>query len=459
MHLHILGLSGTFMSALAILAREAGFKVTGADAHCYPPVSDLLRDKGIQWIEGYEDTTEALKADCVIVGNAIKRGMPVLEAVMNAGKPYMSGPEWLSQHLLPKYKVIAVSGTHGKTTTTSMLAYISDQAGLNPGFLIGGVAPDFKTSAKLGSGSWFVIEADEYDSAFFDKRPKFMHYRPQIAILNNLEFDHADIYTDLAAIEKQFHYFLRTIPSNGLALKPRDDAALNRVVQQGQYCPIETMAFNGDAHWRAELLEASGSSFQIFQNNQKVAEVNWSLIGQFNVENALAAFSASIHAGVNPQVAAQALETFTPVKRRLEVKSDHHGITVYDDFAHHPTAIGKTIQALRHSGRHQRILVVLEFASFTMRTGLHMQEISTALAEVDEAFILNPTDFSLSKVSTDWPFAYQILSSTEALITAVTASARQGDAVLVMSNRGFDNIHQRLSASIEHHQAQSYERT
>lgn len=449
MHLHILGVSGTFMSALAILAREAGFRVTGSDANCYPPVSDLLEAQGIVFIEGYEDSKEALKADCVIVGNAIKRGMPVIEAVLNANQNYISGPQWLAENILTRYNVMAVSGTHGKTTTTSMLAFILHKAGLQPGFLIGGVAPDFNTSACLGKGKWFVIEADEYDSAFFDKRPKFMHYRPQVAILNNLEFDHADIYADLPAIQQQFHYFLRTIPGAGLVIKPRDDAALNEVLQRGQYSHVEELAFTGSATWRAEILDEMGQSFRIWHNGKAVAEVNWSLIGRFNIENGLAALAASVHAGVKPSIAAAALENFTPVKRRLEVKSDRHGITVYDDFAHHPTAIGKTLNALKHSKKHQRILVVLEFASYTMRTGVHKEEMASALESADMAYVLKPNEFSLSDVAKHWRCPYQLLPTTEAIVDAVADKVQVGDAILVMSNRGFDNIHTRLVSRID----------
>lgn len=437
------------MSALALLVREAGFQVTGSDANCYPPVSDLLASKGIAWTEGYEDTTQALNADCVIVGNAIKRGMPVIEAVLDAGKPYTSGPQWFAEHILPGRRVIAVAGTHGKTTTTSMLAFILHQAGLSPGFLIGGVAPDFNTSACLGKGEWFVVEADEYDSAFFDKRPKFMHYRPEVAILNNLEFDHADIYADLAAIQQQFHYFLRTIPSKGLVIKPRDDAALNAVLARGQFSRVEELTLNGDATWRAELLDEKGQSFRVFHHNKHVVEVNWSLIGAFNVENGLAALAASFAAGVNPLVAGAALEQFSPVKRRLEIKSNRHGVIVYDDFAHHPTAISKTIQALKHSGRHQRILVVLEFASYTMRSGIHGDLMAHALDGVDFAWVLNPSQFSLTDITKKWTFPYQIMPTTDAIVDSIGNTVQTGDAVLVMSNRGFDNIHQQITAKID----------
>lgn len=444
MHIHILGISGTFMSALAILAKEAGYVVTGSDVNCYPPVSDLLLEKGIVWTEGYEDCKDALRADCIIIGNAMKRGIPVLEAILQAGKPYTSGPQWFAEVILPQYKVIAIAGTHGKTTTTAMTAFILEQAGFNPGFLIGGIATDFQTSAKLGSGAWFVVEADEYDSAFFDKRPKFMHFRPEIALLNNLEFDHADIYSDLSAIEQQFHYFLRTIPPQGLVLKPKDDVALNAVIAKGIYSNLQEMAIGGQADWRAELLQESGSDFEVYYQNKKIAEIHWGLIGRFNVENGLAAMAVSVRAGVEPEIAARALEKFTPVKRRLEVRGNAHGITIYDDFAHHPTAITKTIAALKASKRHNRILVVMEFASYTMKTGVHAASMGQALSGADQVFILEPPGFSLNPQSMHWNFPHEIAQSTDAIVASVTAQAKAGDGIVVMSNRGFENIHQRL---------------
>ncbi|MGL5742241.1 MAG: UDP-N-acetylmuramate:L-alanyl-gamma-D-glutamyl-meso-diaminopimelate ligase [Legionella sp.] len=449
MHLPILGISGTFMSALALLARDAGHTVTGSDANCYPPVSDLLAAKGITWTEGYEDASLAMQADLVIVGNAIKLGMPVLEEIMESGKPYTSGPQWLAENILSRYQVIAVSGTHGKTTTTSMTAWILHQAGLNPGFLIGGVSSDFNTSACLGSGKWFVIEADEYDSAFFDKRHKFMYYRPRIAILNNLEFDHADIYSDLAAIQLQFHYLLRTIPAGGVAIKPRDDKALNEVIASGQYSRIENLTLDGDAQWSAQLIEENGSAFKVLHQGKEVAEVNWSLIGLFNVENGLAAIAASVNAGVSPEIAAEALERFTPVKRRLEVRSNKHGIKVYDDFAHHPTAITRTVDALKRSNRHQRIFAVMEFASYTMRTGVHAAEMAHALAPVHGAFVLEPQDFNLHETVSNWTCPYKICKDHNEIIKEVTQTVKACDAVLVMSNRGFNGIHQKLIHSLD----------
>lgn len=448
MHLHILGISGTFMSALAVLAREAGHVVTGCDAACYPPVSDLLRALGITWVEGYDDAELALSADQVIVGNAIKRGMPVIEAIMDAGIPYISGPQWLAENILPRYKVLAVAGTHGKTTTTSMLAFILHHAGLNPGFLIGGVASDFNTSACLGSGEWFVIEADEYDTAFFDKRPKFIHYRPQLAILNNLEFDHADIYENLSAIQQQFHYFLRTIPSKGMIIRPRDDKALTEVLQKGTYSQVETLALSGNASWCAVLQDHQCQEFSVLHHGKLVAKVRWSLMGQFNVENALAAIAASAYAGVNPQIAAEALAQFTPVKRRLEVKGVVHGVTVYDDFAHHPTAILKTIQALKQSALHKRVLVILEFASYTMRSGVHADSMAHALALADFAYILQP-NFSLAAEVHGWLCPYSILPTVTDIVDTVLKSTTSGDALLIMSNRGFGDIHNQLLRGLQ----------
>lgn len=449
MHIHILGISGTFMSALAILAVEQGHKVSGSDKDCYPPISTLLAHQNIKMTLGYEDARDALQADMVLVGNAIKRGMPVIEAVLAEGKKYCSGPAWLFEHVLSQRRVIAVAGTHGKTTTTSMIAWILQDAGMHPGFLIGGIAPNFNTNACLGKGEWFVIEADEYDSAFFDKRPKFMHYRPEIAILNNLEFDHADIYPNLEAIETQFHYLLRTISPKGLVLKPKDDLALNRVIERGLYSRLETLSAEKTADWQAKVVDPSGQAFHLFYKGEKLAEINWSLIGQFNVENALAAAAACIHAGVAPERVAAGLSTFSPVKRRLELRYQQKGISVYDDFAHHPTAITKTIAALKASARHKRILVIMEFASYTMRTGVHADTIGLSLAAADKAYLLEPKDFSLGKQTALWTCTAAFFENTDGIIERVVGEVEEGDAVLVMSNRGFENIHLRLIACLE----------
>ena len=450
MHLHFLGIGGTFMSGLALLARAAGHTVTGSDVNCYPPISDLLAQSGIAWTPGYDDATVALAADLVIVGNVMRRGMPVLEAVLEQRKSYTSGPQWLAEHILPRYRVLAVAGTHGKTTTASMSAFILDYAGCQPGFLIGGIVTDFNSNACLGSGNWFVIEADEYDSAFFDKRPKFMHYRPEVAILNNLEFDHADIYPDLGAIQRQMHLLLKTIPASGWVLYPVNDAALEEVMTWGRFSQLQTLGVSSDSTWQARLLTESGSAFQVYYQGELVAEIQWELIGQFNIENALAALAACTHAGVAPALAAEALRHFSPVKRRLEVKFQQGGITVYDDFAHHPTAILKTITGLRASGRHQRILVVIEFASYTMRTGVHAEHIATALAGADAVYIYSPAETSawLQQVAA-WQNPVSLIPDTEAIVLTVARDTKPGDAVLVMSNRGFDSIHARLARAIE----------
>lgn len=448
MKLHILGISGTFMSALALLAREAGHEVTGCDVNAYSPVRELLEAHQIPWSEGYEVTQEALHADWIIVGNAVKRGMPVLEAILQAGKRYTSGPQWLAENILPHYRVIAVSGTHGKTTTTAMIAHILSYAGLEPGYLIGGVAANTNTSAHSGKGAWFVIEADEYDSAYFDKRPKLMHYRPEVAVLNNLEFDHADIYSDLAAIEQQFHYYLKTIPPQGLVLVPRDDLALQAVIARGVFSRLQDMALEQGACWWAQIQDAAGQRFKVWHEGHCVAEVNWPLIGRFNVENGLSAMAASFAAGVDPKTSALALASFQPVKRRLEVKAVCHGITLYDDFAHHPTAIAGTIEALKKSQRHRRIFVVLEFASYTMRTGVHLHRMAQALKGVEKVFILNPVSSELALEQINWLSTCVVLPSIATIIEGVVSEAVSGDAVLIMSNRGFDNIHQRIEEQL-----------
>lgn len=444
MHLHILGIGGTFMSAIAMLARSLGHKVTGSDENCYPPISNLLQENNIVWTDGYVDSTDALRADCVVVGNAVKRGMPVIEDVLNNTKNYVSGPEWLAQHVLNKRKVMAVAGTHGKTTTTSMLSFILDKAGLNPGFLVGGVARNFNTSSRLGDGEWFVIEADEYDTAFFDKRPKFMHYRPQVAIMNNLEFDHADIYPNLEAIKQQFHFLTRSMPSSGLILKPQADVELDDVINRGLYSKLENVALAGNADWRAELRDDSGSEFIVYYQDKRVAEVIWSVIGDYNVENALMAIAASFYAGVRPEVAARALAEFLPVKRRLEVRGVCNDITVYDDFAHHPTSIRRTVNALTSSKRHARVLAVMEFSSYTMREGFHVDSMAQALDGVDIAFILKPEKFAHESMTQNWQVPFQVLNSVDDIVEQVARESRPNDAVLVMSNRGFDNIHEKL---------------
>lgn len=451
MHLHVIGISGTFMSALALFARKLGFTVTGSDVNCYPPVSDFLKAEGIEWTEGYDDCHDALKADCVIVGNTGTRGIPVVEAVLESGKPYVSGPEWLAKEVLSKYRVLAVAGTHGKTTTASMLAFILDCAGLEPGFLIGGITSNFKTNARLGAGEWFVIEADEYDSAFFDKRPKFMHYRPECAVLNNLEFDHADIYADLAEIQKQVHYFLKTIPPQGELLYPLHDSAVQEVLEKGVYSHASSMAVGADAKgavWRAELKEPAGRSFEVFHNDKLICDVNWSVMGEMNVQNALSALASSVYAGVEPVVAARALEQFKPTKRRLEMRLDANHIKVYDDFAHHPTAMEKTLQAVKASGEHQRVWVILTFGSHSMRMGVHGRRIFDALQLADGVLVFAETPLPDEVKLTFDVDAWPVYDSGEVLAESLSSQVQPGDAIIVMSNKSSESVHQALIASL-----------
>ncbi|MEY2810650.1 MAG: UDP-N-acetylmuramate:L-alanyl-gamma-D-glutamyl-meso-diaminopimelate ligase, partial [Pseudomonadota bacterium] len=405
MHIHILGICGTFMGGLAALAREAGHRVTGCDAGVYPPMSDQLRALGIELIEGFGADQLALKPDLFVIGNVVSRArtaqgqpkFPLMEAILESGRPYTSGPQWLSEHVLhaaaqPRH-VLAVAGTHGKTTTTSMLSWILEAAGLQPGFLVGGVPLNFGVSARLGASTsatprpLFVIEADEYDTAFFDKRSKFVHYRPRTALLNNLEFDHADIFDDLKAIERQFHHLVRTVPASGRVVVNQDEASLQRVLEQGCWSAVEGFGLNPDAPWR---IEGPPHDFGIFRSGHKVAELRWDITGVHNQLNALAAMVAAEHVGVPPEVAAHALESFQNVRRRMEVRGqvarEGGAITVYDDFAHHPTAIETTLGGLRAKVGGSRILAVLEPRSNTMKLGVHKEELAGCFDGADEVF-------------------------------------------------------------------------
>ena len=437
------------MSALAILAKEAGYKVRGCDAKCYSPVRELLEKNNIDWDEGYDTHDAALSADMVVVGNAIKRGMPILETVLNAQIPMISGPQWLAENILPRYKVLAVAGTHGKTSTTAMITHILHQNGVNPGFLIGGVLPEMGTNAKLGEGQWFVIEADEYDSAFFDKRPKLMHYRPHVALLNNLEFDHADIYANLEAIQQQFQYFLRTIAGNGMLLFNGDDSNLSQVIEQGVYCQTHTFALSTDADWKAVLLQPDGGAFEVWHLGNKVADLHWNLLGAHNVANGLAAIAAAVSTGISAKKAIHSLASFTAVKRRLEKIGEINGVVVYDDFAHHPTAIQTTIDGLHHSARHQRIIAVIEMASYTMRQGNHQEQLNKALQQADIIVALQPENFSLQTLQDTLEDKVFIEANPKAVLERVLSVSQAGDGVLIMSNRDFGNIHTQLLQRLE----------
>lgn len=391
MHIHILGICGTFMGSLAILARAQGHKVTGSDQNVYPPMSDLLTEQGIELIQGYDPAQLTPRPDMVVIGNAMKRGNPCVEAVLNQGIPYTSGPQWLHDHVLPERWVLAVAGTHGKTTTAGMLAWILEDCGYQPGFLIGGVPGNFDVSATLGNSPFFVIEADEYDCAFFDKRSKFVHYSPRTLLLNNLEFDHADIFENLAAIEKQFHHLVRVVPGDGKIIAPAQDANLKQVLSMGCWSEEE---YTGDnARWQAEKVTNDCGEFDVRYDGEISGRVTWGLVGEHNMQNALMAVAAAHHVGVPVAEACRALGKFINARRRLELRGEVNGISVYDDFAHHPTAILATLQALRSKvGGTARILVVLEPRSNTMKMGISKDDIAPALGRADEVFIFQPAN-------------------------------------------------------------------
>jgi UDP-N-acetylmuramate: L-alanyl-gamma-D-glutamyl-meso-diaminopimelate ligase len=453
MHIHVLGICGTFMGGLAALAREAGHRVTGCDAAVYPPMSDQLRSLGIELIEGYGAEQMALKPDVFVVGNVVKRGMPLMEALLDAGARYTSGPQWLAEQVLHGRHVLAVAGTHGKTTTTAMLAWILEQAapaGRKPGFLVGGVPLNFGVSARLGdAGAPFAIEADEYDTAFFDKRGKFVHYRPRTAVLNNLELDHADIFDDLKAIETQFHHLVRAMPSQGRVVVNARDEALARVLARG--CWSEVQRF-GTRREEPGGLCARGEpgSFDVLRGSLKLGHVAWDLLGEHNQMNALAAIGAAEHVGVAPAEACKALASFRNVKRRLELLGEAGGVKVYDDFAHHPTAMRTTIDGLRRKvGLSARILAVFEPRSNTMKLGTMKAQLPWSLEEADLAFGLQG-DYGWSVRDTLAPMGQRAFAadSVQALVAAVAQAARPGDHVLCMSNGGFGGLHGQLLAAL-----------
>ncbi|MCB1738097.1 MAG: UDP-N-acetylmuramate:L-alanyl-gamma-D-glutamyl-meso-diaminopimelate ligase [Gammaproteobacteria bacterium] len=447
MHIHILGICGTFMGGIAILARQAGHTVTGCDANVYPPMSTLLESQGIVITEGYDPAQLDPAPDQVVVGNVMSRGNPLVEAVLDRGLPYTSGPQWLLENVLRDRWVLAVAGTHGKTTTSSMLAWILEDAGLQPGFLIGGVPQNFGVSARLGKAPFFVVEADEYDTAFFDKRSKFVHYRPRTVILNNLEFDHADIFPDLAAIQRQFHHLLRMVPGNGLAVVNANDANLDATLDMGCWTPRESFSAEIDSgDWRAQATRPDYSRFEVWCGGQLQGEVVWDVLGRHNAGNAIAAIAAARHAGVPAATAIDALSRYRNTKRRLEVRGEANGITVYDDFAHHPTAIRETIGALRGKVGTARILAVLEPRSNTMRMGVHKDTLAPSLSAADAVFLYQADNlgWDLSTVAAALGPTGQVETTIDKLIAAVKATARPGDHVLVMSNGAFGGIHQKL---------------
>jgi UDP-N-acetylmuramate: L-alanyl-gamma-D-glutamyl-meso-diaminopimelate ligase len=439
-HLHILGICGTFMGGIAAIAKAAGYRVTGCDANVYPPMSEQLQGLGIDLTEGFAADQMSLRPDLWVIGNVVTRGNPLMEAILDAGERYMSGPQWLAEHVLAGRHVLGVAGTHGKTTTTSMLAWILEKAGRSPGFLIGGVPEDFPVSARLGSQPFFVIEADEYDTAFFDKRSKFVHYRCRTAILNNLEMDHADIFEDLAAIERQFHHFVRIVPHSGLIIAG-SDPALDRVLAQGVWSPVERVSPGG---WQAGSAEPDGS-FEVAWEGRTLGRVRWQQLGAHNRLNALAAIAAARHAGVVPAAAIEALGSFSGVRRRMEVRGRARGVTVYDDFAHHPTAIRTTVDGLRQKVGKARVLAVLEPRSNTMKRGLMKDELPRSLEQADRVFVYGAgLAWDANAVFAPLGQRARCFADLDGLVAAIASEARSGDHVLVMSNGGFGGIHKRL---------------
>lgn len=448
MHIHILGICGTFMGSLAVLARELGYRVTGSDANVYPPMSTQLEAQGIELQLGYDPAHLDPAPDLVVIGNALSRGNPAVEYVLNQGLPYVSGPQWLADHVLQGRWVLAVAGTHGKTTTSSMVAWILEDAGMSPGFLIGGVPHNFGVSARLGETPFFVVEADEYDSAFFDKRSKFVHYRPRTAILNNLEFDHADIFPDLAAIERQFHHLVRTVPAQGLVIRPSQETALQRVLDMGCWTPVQSTG--PDGQWQARLVADDGSCFEVVLEGRVQGTIHWTLTGQHNVNNALAALAAARHVGVTPEVGCAALSRFQSVKRRMERVAEVHGITLYDDFAHHPTAIATTLDGLRKQVGNAPILAIIEPRSNSMKLGAHRAGLAESVSQADHAYWYAPANlgWDLAACVTHSPTPSAVFDSLEAIVQAVKTSAVRGTHVVVMSNGSFGGLHQLLANAL-----------
>ncbi|HED34476.1 MAG TPA: UDP-N-acetylmuramate:L-alanyl-gamma-D-glutamyl-meso-diaminopimelate ligase [Gammaproteobacteria bacterium] len=455
MHIHILGICGTFMGGIALLAKQAGHKVSGSDANVYPPMSTQLEAQGIELMQGFkaehlrEQSSEPL--DQVVVGNVMSRGNEAIEHVLNKNMAFTSGPQWLAENVLKDRWVLAVAGTHGKTTTSSILAWILEYAGLQPGFLIGGVPANFGVSARMGGGSFFVVEADEYDTAFFDKRSKFVHYQPRTLILNNLEFDHADIFADLEAIKTQFHHLLRIVPGEGLVVHNGDEENLDDVLQQGCWSQQAAFSAAGESLWSTGEVSADGRNFDVLYQQKKIATVQWHLLGPHNRMNALAAIIAARHVGVPVEQAVEALKTFKGVKRRMEVAGEAKGITVYDDFAHHPTAIRETLQGLRDAVGESKIWAVLEPRSNTMRMGVHRAELACSFALADEVILFQPAEvnWDMRSVVDEAGTHARLMSTIDEIVNHLVEQARPGDHILVMSNGAFGGIHQKILGALQ----------
>ncbi|GAB2783255.1 UDP-N-acetylmuramate:L-alanyl-gamma-D-glutamyl-me so-diaminopimelate ligase [Halomonas shantousis] len=451
MHLHILGICGTFMGSLARLAKDLGHHVSGSDANVYPPMSTQLEEAGIALTEGFAAANLDPRPDLVIIGNALSRGNPEVEAVLDARLPYVSGPQWLAEHVLPGRHVLAVAGTHGKTTTASMLAWLLESAGLTPGFLIGGVPRNFGVSARLGSPeSPFVIEADEYDTAFFDKRSKFVHYRPDVAVLNNLEFDHADIFSDLAAIERQFHHLVRTVPSTGRLIVAQDEPALERVLGQGCWTPVERFGEAAQSDWQYRLERDDASRFRIVHGGED-GVVDWAMTGVHNARNATAALAAAATCGVDLARGCAALSRFASPRRRQEVRGEVANIQVIDDFAHHPTAIAMTLEGLRAATGKGRLLAVIEPRSNTMRLGAMKERLPVSVASADAVWWFQPPglDWTLDSLVDESPVPARVVTDLEVLVDEIVEQARPMDRIVVMSNGGFGGVHERLLSALE----------
>lgn len=444
-HIHILGICGTFMGGVAMIAKQLGYHVTGSDTNVYPPMSTFLENSGIKIISNFDVEQLQPAPDMVIVGNAMKRGNPCVEYVLENNLPYTSGPQWLHDNLLRHRWVLAVSGTHGKTTTTGMLTWILEQNGLEPGFLIGGISGNFGISSRLGNSQYFVIEADEYDTAFFDKRSKFVHYNPKTLIINNIGFDHADIFDDIRAIQRQFHHMIRTMPKSGLILSADSETTAKETLDMG--CWSETQFLGQDKEWFAERITNDCSQFAVYHHGEKVAEVHWNIVGQHNMHNALMAIAAAHHIGISVENAANALSTFINAKRRLEVKGEVNDITVYDDFAHHPAEIQATLTALRDKvGGGVRILAVLEPRSNTMKMGHHKDEIAPALVRSDHVFLLQPDNipWEVAEIAANCVQPTSWSADINKLVDMIVKEAEPKDHILVMSNGSFGGIHQKL---------------
>ncbi|MDG2939223.1 UDP-N-acetylmuramate:L-alanyl-gamma-D-glutamyl-meso-diaminopimelate ligase [Bisgaard Taxon 10/6] len=444
-HIHILGVCGTFMGGVAIIAKQMGYQVTGSDINVYPPMSTFLEQSGIKIIPNFDVEQLQPAPDMILVGNAMKRGNPCIEYMLENRLPFTSGPQWLHDNLLRNRWVFAVSGTHGKTTTTGMLSWILDQNGLEPGFLIGGISGNFGVSSRLGNSDYFVIEADEYDTAFFDKRSKFVHYNPKTLIINNIGFDHADIFDDLKAIQRQFHHMIRTMPQSGLVLSNAAETSAKETLAMG--CWSAQQFVGEEQEWYAERITNDCSQFAVFHHGEKVAEVTWNIVGQHNMHNALMAIAAAHHAGVSVENSAKALAGFVNAKRRLEVKGEVNGVTVYDDFAHHPAEIQATLTALRDKvGGGVRILAVLEPRSNTMKMGHHKDEIAPALVRADHVYLLQPDNipWEVVDIANNCIQPASCTADLDKLADMIVAEAHPSDHILVMSNGSFGGIHQKL---------------